>query len=169
MKSPADNILVLTPYTKRLGIAIFRQRELRYFAVKSFRAPRSILSIQKETHLHLLNLIREFPPKMVIVKKITNQQAISSNHQRVVDAIRQVADYHTLLVKEIPFETVRRKIVTKHKPTVTNVATILQRSYPELGRYAQAQNRWQREYFAPILSAVAIGHFHSNRYSAPSR
>jgi hypothetical protein len=106
--------------------------------------------------LELERLIREFTPKLIIVKSLSEYQKKSENQRRVVKEIVRTAELSAIRVKQSAFEDAKRKLVMD-KPTKTKIFSILKEIYPELLPLAQFQNRWQAEYYTPILAAVAIG------------
>lgn len=157
MKKSAIKVIVITPFTKRFGIAVFSNSELLYFAVKTYKNPRTIESIKAEATQKLKNLIDEFKPELIIAKSLTRRQAVTNDHTLLVETIRCVAKLVSVPVDEVSFEEARRKLVFNNRPTKSRTFAVLQNIYPELTRFIHFQNRSQREYYTPLLSAVAIG------------
>jgi RNase H-fold protein (predicted Holliday junction resolvase) len=151
------NFLVVTPYTKRLGIAVFQDGELVYFGVKTFQRPRTIDSISEETTEKLTELIDEFKPRLVILKSLTMNQAGSEKHRQVAGTIRNVVKIAGVRGEERSFEDARRDLVTEDKPSKKNLFAILCKLYSQLARFIQFQNRSQEEYYTPMLAAITIG------------
>jgi hypothetical protein len=156
-----NHFLVITPYTKRLGIAVFRDTELVYFGVKTFQRPRTRDSIRDETTKAMTQLIREFKPRSVILKSLTTHQAASDKHRRVAATISQIVKIAGIRSEERSFEDARRKIVGENGSQKNRAFAVLCQLYPELGRFIQFQNRSQEEYYTPMLAAITIGVAHS--------
>ncbi|MBA2335309.1 MAG: hypothetical protein H0V90_10280 [Blastocatellia bacterium] len=157
MKKALENLLVVTPFSKRFGIAVFRHGELLYFAVNSYRQPRTLDSIQADAMMKLKNLFDKFTPGLIILKSLTRHQAASNNHRHVVMTIKSIAKMYSVPVEEISFKDARCKLLTGQVPTYNRTFATLRDTFPELTRFTLFQNRSQREYYMPLLSAVAIG------------
>jgi hypothetical protein len=156
------NVLIIAPYTKRFGIAVFRDSKLLYFSVKTFRLPRTAESVKMETSMEIENLIQEFSPNLVIVKALTERQIGSDNQRQVTREVRRLANIAAVPIKVISFEDVKRKVSSRNRPTKMSTFRVLKGVYPELARFIQFQNRSQEEYYTPLLSSIAIGLVHQN-------
>jgi hypothetical protein len=161
MKKLNNHMLVLTLYTKRLGIAVFLRGELHQLSVKTFPLPRTVLSISSSARIWLEALCEEFSPDLVILKTLSKRQVNSAKHHGALTAIRQMTASRNIKTIDISLDAARGSLVQSSHPTLSDPIAILSIYYPELRRYSQIRSRDQREYFAPILSAVAIGHFHT--------
>lgn len=157
MNKPAYNLLIVTPYTKRLGMAVFQHGELIYFGVKTFRRPRTAESISDETSKKLGELLNKFNPAFVIVKSLTKHQTSSEKHKGITRTIKRTLNTAAICIKESSFEEARRNLVTEDKPTKNSAFAILRKRYPELARFVHFQNRHQSEYYTPMLAAITIG------------
>lgn len=156
-------ILVITPYTKRIGIAFFDGRELVYFAVKTFRRPRTMGSIRGETRLRVVYLIRRFKPAILIVKSVSSYQHASQNHREISRSIRVTARRAKVATRSISFESAKRQIVLSGRMTKKRTFRILGQRYPAIARYVPIRNRDEDEYYTPLLSAVAVGSCYARR------
>lgn len=159
-EEPRTNTIVVTPYTKRFGIAVFQRGELFYFGVRTFRRPRTVESISEETTEKLSDLLDRFKPILVIVKALTKHQARSFKHKEVVQTIKHTLSITGVPIKESSFEEARQRFGTEDKPPKASTFAILQKLYPELNRFVQFQNRYQSEYYTPMLAAIVIGVVH---------
>ena len=155
-----NHFLVVTPYTKRLGIAVFQHAELVYFGVKTFQRPRTVASISDETAEKLTELIDEFKPRLVILKSLTMHQTGSDKHRHVAGTIRHIVNIAGLPSEERSFEDARRDLLTENAPQKNRAFEVLRKLYPELARFIQFQNRSQEEYYTPMLAAITIGVVH---------
>jgi hypothetical protein len=150
MKKTSRTLLVVTPYTKRFGIAVFERKELLHFGVKTLPAPRTIDSVRLETARHLKDVISEFSPSVVVIK--TQLKEKGERHREIELTVKEVSRS-----AGIPTQT---RSVGSMKGRYLKIRTV----YPELSRFDHFQNRSQREYYSPLLSAVAIGfEFHSHK------
>lgn len=166
MKKSLAFTLVLASYTRRFGIAVFRNAELRYFGVKTFSLPRTEESVRCEAAVAVENLINEFRPDLVIMKSPTKRQADSLIQQVVVNEIKRITELAGIPLTEKPFEDAKEKLSPLTRPTRTSTFAAVREIYPELRRLSDFQNPFQEEYYRPLLSAVAIGFIHSSDTAA---
>jgi len=152
-------ILAVAPYTKRLGFAVFANTEILYFAVKTFKLPRTVASVKAEISQNIRKLTEDFKPELVIVKILNSRQIKSKKLRSVVEQIKLEAEYRNLTVKAISFERVKQELCADEKATKAVLFKILSARYPELKRFASFQNLSQAEYYNSLFSAVAIGFY----------
>jgi len=157
MNTSADNLLIVTPYTKRLGMAVFKHGELIYFGVKTFRRPRTAESINDETAKKLAELLNDFNPGLLIVKSLTAHQLGSDKHKGIERTIKRALNTAGISIIESSFEEARQNLVTDGKPLKKIVFDIIRKLYPEMARFVHFQNRHQSEYYTPMLAAITIG------------
>ena len=136
---------------------MFQHAELVYFGVKTFRRPRTVDSINRETAEKLTELIDEFNPGLVILKSLTFHQTGSDKHRHVVGTIRRAIEIAGIRGEERSFEDARRDLLTENVPPKNRAFEIIRNIYPELARFIQFQNRSQEEYYTPMLAAITIG------------
>src|SRR5438128_2445544 len=118
MKKAVTNFIVITPYTKRFGVAVFSRAELVYFGVKTLPAPRTIESIRSETARQLKDLIIEFSPTLVVVKTLTGPQTNSEKHRHLADTVKQVSESAGIPAEESPFEAIKQRLAQTKYPTM---------------------------------------------------
>lgn len=157
MKKTFTSLIVITPYTKRFGVAVFSGTELSYFGVKTLPTPRTLDSIRGATTRHLKNLIIEFSPTVVVIKTLTGSQMNSEKHRHLAETVKQVSESAGIPAQDRSFEIIKQKLAQSKYPTMEEAFTKLRKVYPELSKVGEFQNRSQREYYAPLLTAVAIG------------
>lgn len=160
MQTSKTNILIVAPYTKRLGIAVFSNADLIHFAVKTLRSPRTIESVNTEISIQLKHLSRKFAPRLVIIKALSKRQRSSEKQQHMARAIRQFAAAKGIESKDVAFDRVKQKLSVEGRPTMATTFTTVRRAFPELARFDHFQNPSQRIYYTSLLSAVAIGFAH---------
>lgn len=159
MNLSKHNILTIAPYTKRLGFAVFSQSEILYFAVKTFKLPRTIKSVKAEISQNIKKLTKDFKPELVIVKTLNSRQVNSKKLRSVVGQIKLEAECRNLPVNEISFERVKQELCSGKKATKAVLFKMLSARYPEIKRFASFQNLSQAEYYNSLFSAVAIGFY----------
>jgi len=163
MNFSKHKILIIAPFTKRLGFAVFDNAELLYFAVKTFKLPRTGASIRAEVSQSMKNLIREFKPRLVLLKTLNSRQIKSENLTYAFSQVKCEAKFRKLPIKEISFEKVKRELCATDKATKAVLFKRLSAVYPELKLLASFQNSSQAEYYNSLFSAVAIGFYWQNQ------
>lgn len=150
--------MVAAPYSRRLGVAVFAGSDLLHYAVKTFRLPRTERSVRSETSAQINRLFDEFRPARLMIKKLSRRQVSSSNQQAVIEQLSTDATAARIPIAEISFDKAKRDLSLAGS-AVTNAEAFLtlMRSYPELERFGRFRNRHQKEYYVPVLTAIAIG------------
>ena len=165
MRLCENKMVAVAVCTKRLGLVVFCQAELIYFAVKTLKPPRTIPQIQHQVSEIIQEIIAEFTPEEVVLKLPGKQQAKSKNLLTAVNQIKQEAQAAGILWQEISFEQVKREFCLDGKPNKTNVFKTIVRNYPELKQFVNHPSRWQTEYYNSLLSAAAVGFYILNKSS----
>lgn len=153
-------VLAIAPITKRFGAVVFEDMELVYFAVATVKSNKISQSLKIKISQTIRNLIGEFEPDLVIVKRLNKQQDKSNNLRLAVEQIKLAAETAHLKSVEVPFEAVKSLFCTDNKPTKTNIFAKLATVYPELRRFLHQPNKWQKEYYEAMLSAIAVGFYY---------
>ena len=153
-----NRVLVAAPYSQRLGVAVFAGSDLLHYAVITFRLPRTERSVRNETSAQLKQLFEEFCPGSLLIKKLSRRQTKSPNQWAVIEQLSTDAGAAGVRIAERSFEEAKRDL-SGGNASATNTEAFLKlmRIYPELERLGHFRNRHQREYYVPVLTAVAIG------------
>lgn len=152
-------ILAIAPITKRLGAAAFENAELIYFAVATIKSNKIPQSPKIKIAQTLRKLISKFEPDLVVVKTLNKQQEKSKNLKTAIKQIKSEAETAGIQTEEVSFNSVRKLLCADDKATKANVFKALAKLYPELRRFLHQPNKWQKEYYDAMLSAVAIGFY----------
>ena len=152
-------ILAISPVTKRLGAAVFENTELIYFAVATVKSKNITQSLQTRISQTVRNLISEFEPALVVVKTLNKQQEKSKNLRLAIRQIKSECQTAKIQTEEISLESVKKLLCIDNKKTKTNAFATLANFYPELRRFLHQPNKWQREYYDAMLSAIAVGFY----------
>jgi hypothetical protein len=150
-------LLVIAPYTKHMGLAVFRDHELVYFAVKTFTRPRTPVSIYQATTKHVKAVLKRFGTAKIALDSLDRNSSVITTRRIAIEAAGKVAEQLLVPVISLSFASVKNRLST----TKAEVFATMLRHYPELARYANNQNRSQLEYSTPLLTAVALGHFYA--------
>ena len=160
IKQNENKILAIAPATKRFGAAILKDWELIYFAVKPLRPPRINESIKTEVSNSIEHLIKEFTPKVIVIKSPGKQQLKSIQFKLIAESIERRAEFNQVPVIRIKFETVKKFLCRNQKPIKANTFKSLADVYPELRQFFGNSNKSRREYYDSLLIAAALGYYY---------
>jgi hypothetical protein len=161
MDQANTNTLVIAPYTKRFGIAVFGQLELLHYAVHQYKAPWNRSGVRSSDAAPIGQMISDLRPKMILIKSLTVRQAKANAQQSFVQEIKQLAEAASVPCREVEIENLTGRRLAKSKTTKRDLFVNLAIIYPELARIVKFQNLSQEQYYRPLLSAIAIGTFSS--------
>ena len=160
MKSVAHPFLAIAPATKRFGAAVFKDTELIYFAVKTLKPPRITESIKAEVSGSIEHLIREFAPKVIVIKSPGKLQLKSVQFKLITDQIGLAAKFNQIPVSKISFEPVKKFFCFNRKSSKDNTFASLTTVYPELRQFTGSPGSWRKQYYDILLIATALGHYY---------
>jgi RNase H-fold protein (predicted Holliday junction resolvase) len=158
MKKNKSCVLAVASFTKRVGFAVLNDTELIHFGVKTFTSPRTIESNAAQITVYLTRLIRRYRPDKIVVKEPGKLQMTSTIQTHLLQAVMKTVRESTTPVAVISYEYVKQLLASPSRPINRNAFNSLVGIYPELKRFETYRNRSQREYFASVLTAVAVGY-----------
>lgn len=152
-----SRILAVDPGRNTLGVAVFEDAALCYYAVKVLRVPGTSADVRREAARVLSSLIVMFQPTHMVIEQplVVQQRAVLLSH--AIKAIKTTAKRHGMTVSECAPQAVRRFICAGTPPTKREVARRLAARYPELARYISPQSSWAEAYYQRMFGAVAVG------------
>ena len=154
MRKKQYNLLVIAPYSKWFGVAVFSKLQLLEFAVRKYHD--RTFDIDRDL-CHATDLINEFKPTNVIVKALTIRQIGAEKQVNILNGLRRAAALMQIPFTEVDLDGAKQSLLKDRGATIETLFEKVRGSFPELSRIASFQNRSQREYYTPLLSAVAIG------------
>ena len=157
MNSSQNAVLTIAPGKRELGIAVFNGTELVYASVKTIKHRKSRKYLLDEIAGILKKLLESFRVKVVVTKAVSQYQRLSSDLERIVKRIKFESRRAGLPVVEIKFEQIKSVLCKGEKTTQKKAFETLLESYPELKKYWNRPNKWQKDYYAFLFSAVAVG------------
>lgn len=158
-----ETILAVAPGTRHFGAAVFRNGELRHFAVNPLGKLSETGRLANHESLSdsvarmLKPLQQKFEPTVLVLKELNRQQLKSANLKSVFDAFRAEAKQAGIETTTISFETVKKLFCSDRKLTKAKVFEKLSSFFPELAQFCNHPSRWQRKYYTPMLLAAAAG------------
>jgi hypothetical protein len=159
MNSTKHNTLAAAVSTKRIGIVVFNDEELIYFAVKTLKSPRTSYSVKRQISLIVREFINEYKPDFLVIKTLGKQQMKSKKQLLAVRQVKSSAEAFGIPWTEISLEQIKPLLSAHRKPNKTNAFRTLSEIYPELKRFVESQNLSQAEYYNSLLSAATVGFY----------
>ena len=151
-------IVGIAPGAREFGIAVFQKRELVYFAVKTFKSGTSTKLLGKEIANVWQNLFDCFRPNILALKEINQYQQTFQTLAFIADCLKNQAEKSQVICFEISLSQVRKLVAnTRRKPTQKIIFQKIMALYPELEQYLNRPNQRQKDYYAYLFSAVAVG------------
>lgn len=154
MRTKQLTILAIASYSKGFGVAVFSNSNLLHFAVCKYYDRR--FDVEEDLR-HATELIDEFMPTIILVKALTARQLRAKRQIHILDGIKRVAGRMAISFTEVDLDNAKQALLKDRDSTLGALFTKVGGSFPEVSRMASFQNRSQREYYTPLLSAVAIG------------
>lgn len=146
--------MAVAPYSKWFGVAVFSNANLLHFAVCKYYD--RTFDVDGDLR-HATKLINEFKPTIILVKALTARQLGAEKQANILNAIKHVAGKLAIRFTEVDLEGVKHTFLEDRGATLEELFVKVGTSFPELSRMTAFQNRSQRGYYTPVLSAVAIG------------
>ena len=160
MNSSQNIILAIAPGKRELGIAVFAGIDLVYASVKTIRHGKSRKFLHEEIAEILEKLFKGFQVKTVVTKAISQYQKRSPDLETIVELIKFESAQKELQVAEVTLEEIKSALCESEKATEKKAFETLLTFYPELCQYWNRPNKWQNDYYAFLLSALAVGAVH---------
>lgn len=151
---------------RRIGISVFKDRQLAYFAVKTLGVNESRLKIERLKQI-VNELVAWYKIDRVALTKIVFVQQHRSFVKVIYDELRSYLRKLGLGCSEYNPAEIRSLICGHERSTRSNMALMLAQRFPELRRYAGVSKVWQKKYYSLLLDSVAVGFVCSANVSAP--
>jgi Holliday junction resolvasome RuvABC endonuclease subunit len=149
-------ILGVAPGSRQIGVSVFKNQELIFYAVKTFRRKTEAESLANLRKI-IGGLIETYEIKNVALEKITFIQQNRSFAKVASGEIKDFLEKRKVAKFEYHPKLIRQIICGLHKPTKYNAALLLSQKHIELARYFNVTRLWQKQYFAQLFEAVAVG------------
>lgn len=153
-------ILAVAPGRREIGIATFRGHELSYFALKRIGNKGSDKLLKMECGALMQEFVTAFNPRVVVVRAISGYQKTSTRLEPILNAIRLQARRNRIPVVDVSLAQVKLTLCHTERPTQGQAFRNLADIYPETRQFLDRPSMWQRRYYEPLLSAVAVGVVH---------
>ena len=149
-------VLGIDPGARQIGVAVFRNEELLFYAVKSFKKRNDQESLRKLRKV-VEKLIAAHRVQFVALEETVFLQQNRSFVKTVCEEIKSCLQKRSVEFSEFHPKQVRRAVCRLEKPTKQNAALLLSQKYLELAQYFSAPRLWQKRYYALMFDAIAVG------------
>ena len=157
-KTKPIRILAIDPGTKKMGVAVLEDQKLLYHGVYVFKRRRTPQENLHEGSETILQLIRDFRPRLVAMEKTfvtTNRRLALLNV--LADEITAIAHRRGLRVLAFAPSTVKKHISGNGHADKVLIAALVAKRYPELKVYLTQDRQWKSLHHANMFDAVAVG------------
>lgn len=155
MQKKTINILAINPGTKYLGIAVFRDADLRDWAVRSIVGKWSKSKLIKIQSI-VTDLISRYQPDVIALKTLDPSRR-SRNLNSLICEIRQIAKRKGIGVQEYSIEDLKRFYSPEKRINKRQLAEIVATEYPALFNELNREEKHKNIYFGRMFEAVALG------------
>lgn len=160
MRRKTNRILAIDPGSREMGLAVMKNEELYYYAVKNLKEYRPESVLKKGVREYLGQLIDDFIIEEVVVENGWFSQEKSPLFRAVFKTIEEVAGH-----KKVPYytyapKTIRKFVCGDGKATKRRAAVALAKRYPELQMYLTQDYRYKEKYWLNVYDAVGVGVTH---------
>src|SRR5690606_12167199 len=142
---------------RQIGVSVFKDCELTFYAVKTIRAKNQQLSIARMKRI-ISELLQDHEITHVALERVVFVQQHRTFVKIVFEELRGFLKKQNVIYREYNPKAIRQAVCENEKGTKTTTARILAMKYPELARYFNVEKIWQKQYFAHLLDAVAVGY-----------
>lgn len=158
MTSPnQDYVISLIPGRRRLGVAVFRNGTLFYYAGKSLRQFRSEAESLRAVRRMLSKLIERYSIRIVLLPELNRQQQRAEGVVAIETVIVRFMRNRGVSVDRYDPMIARRRLCDGVKPTKWETAISLSKRYAELSRFTVGSGDWQKRYYGYVFGAIAGG------------
>lgn len=147
-------ILGIAPGARKIGISVFRDEDLIFFALKTIRKQKKEESLVKLKQI-LEMMIANYKIDFVAIEKIVFVQQHRSFVKIVYDEIKSFLGLQGVKFFEYNPKRIRETICGFQRSTKRRTAFLLAEKYPELAPNFNVAHFWQKQYFSQLFDAVA--------------
>ena len=157
MPSHTPTILAVDPGTRELGVAVLAGAELVFYHVKTVTNRKTRLAALEIISKYIRSLVKKYRPEVLAIEKMFITQKNSALLAVAAEQIKAVAKEANLPVYEYAPTAIRKRLCQNGRATKREAARILTLKYPELNRFFVRTAKWERDYYANLFDAVAVG------------
>lgn len=156
-----NRTFAISPGTREIGIAVFEDLDLLYYATKDLgkhRQGNTIHSVAREAVRLIEDMIYKYQPTEVLLQELCVVQALSPKLVYLTEQIKIATARRNVALHEPSAAEARKSLCPYERATKRKAAARLATLYPELARYVREVSLWQQLYYAPMFDAVSIGY-----------
>jgi len=151
-----ETILALRPGRREMGIAVLEGRDLVFWGTFGFRA-HSGQRLLTAVEGRLQDLVHTYQPAVLAIEDPTSARLAASPMLRAItDQTRRIAKGKGCPFRAFRPDAIRKQLCGSTKATRVQMVDYIVNQYPHLARYRKESSRWQKEYWTPMFTAVAV-------------
>lgn len=153
-------ILAISPGSRTLGFAVFRETMLIYYGVKTTgrkRSERGSKSVCGDVSRIMSNLIRQFQPTVCALRTLHPIYQQGEMLSEVYRTLQEGARKQGVTIREFAPTMIRQWVCPEGRATKQAVVQEISCRYPELRSYLAGYSQWSRLHYAKLFEAVALG------------
>lgn len=148
-------ILGINPGSKYLGIAVFEESDLRYWAIKALKGVWSKEKIKKAKRI-LLDLIDRHSINVLAIKKL-HPSRTSKNLDRFTVTLKEFSKEKRFKVCQYSLKDLKDFFSLGLKMNKRQMAELIATQYPFLTHPFEKEKRNKNPYFIRMFEAIALG------------
>ena len=140
-----------------MGIAVLEGYELVFWGIMGFRSV-SQKALLYAVERRLESLIHIYQPQVLAEEQPSAvRMKASPMLGEIAGRVSSVALASLLCYRIVSPKNVRLRLCGSRKTSRRAMAEYIISQYPHLGRYHRCVSQWQRSYWMPMFTAVAVG------------
>lgn len=156
MNHNLPTILALDVGAKLIGAAVFENKRLVFYAVKSIKKSTEAETLRQVQKV-LETLVFDYGIYIIALEKLVYPQQRNSFVKTVYEEVKDFANEEGIKLLEFEPLFIRQTICKNKVATKQNAFEIITRLYPELFKAFTAKRIWQKAYYAYLFNAIAVG------------
>jgi Holliday junction resolvasome RuvABC endonuclease subunit len=158
MLQKSSTILAVDPGSRELGVAVLgKGGELLFYGVKTVTSRKNPILVLETVIGYIRASLEKFRPDVLAIEKMFITQKNSALLAVVAEQIKVVARGANLEIREYAPTAIRKRLCRSGRATKREAARVLTTRYPELERFYVRTRAWERDYYANMFDAVAVG------------
>jgi hypothetical protein len=143
----------------RIGFAIFKDSRLIFYSIKSlsrFKIKKDVIKFVKS---FLNRQISKYKINHLAIRNLNKSQKTSRILKYISETTKNTFETKSIKISTYDSAEIHRQLCESidERPTKEMTAEFLVSKYPELRRYHQLKNDWQKRYYANLFQAIAQG------------
>lgn len=142
----------------RLGYALFRDGQLYYYGLTTLKQFHTVPELKNAVEKFLAAITRRSQTKQIAVRRLNKQQRRNILLTAINDHIETYCAQNDLPITRYEGRFINEQYCRPNqRPTRDRTIQALLRKYPYLETCYGGKQQWQRQYYAHLFQAIAVG------------